>query len=498
MKNTFYIFLIFLSATTIDVAAQDSNFHLAIKGYYEIDSLQGPLLFVYEPDYLPNLAAFSPPKMYKATGNNDSYEFSFHLANKFLICKLATSNRRVILEPIIAEPGDSVSIDFGNHSTIFSGFGAKKYKFIESLRSELNEKETKLNSEWLSPTEYQKLQSMGDAGYVKIQQTFFNLTDSLIRYLENRISESELEVDSFLLHLVKTELTAKIKNQAVTNGQFFYLNGNITRNEENFNVSRRLLFSMMRPLPDFEQELNANSPSFLELAYNELTFLAYLKENNPSFFDLAIDRYKGKLLDKLLSAKILLNYQGQDNLDSLLKVVLPHIETRQYQIALQGLGETLSPGKPVFNFSLPNEKGELVSLRDFEGKHVYLHFWFKGCFPCRLLYKNSLSKMEERYKDNPNIVFVSVSIDKNKQTWLEEIDKNEYTSRHSINLFTEGKGIEHEVCKKLFVSGAPSPFLIGPEGRLITANIYQLGGGVNSNPVALEHLIESNLKGLGN
>ena len=43
---------------------------------------------------------------------------------------------------------------------------------------------------------------------------------------------------------------------------------------------------------------------------------------------------------------------------------------------------SLAPDVKAPQFSLKNVNGELVSLSDFKGKHVYIDVWNSGCRPC--------------------------------------------------------------------------------------------------------------------
>lgn len=79
-------------------------------------------------------------------------------------------------------------------------------------------------------------------------------------------------------------------------------------------------------------------------------------------------------------------------------------------------------GKPVINMPFSDTSGRSVRLSDFKGKVVFIDVWATWCAPCReqLPY---LLKIEEEYRHNPDIVFVGLSVDreKDKEKWRKFI-----------------------------------------------------------------------------
>jgi len=61
--------------------------------------------------------------------------------------------------------------------------------------------------------------------------------------------------------------------------------------------------------------------------------------------------------------------------------------------------------------------GNKYTLSSFAGSYIYIDIWATWCLPCR---KESpyFEKLKERYK-HKNVVFVSLSVDKKKDDWIE-------------------------------------------------------------------------------
>lgn len=83
--------------------------------------------------------------------------------------------------------------------------------------------------------------------------------------------------------------------------------------------------------------------------------------------------------------------------------------------------EKLSTGNvcPPFTFKDVNDK--TVTLNDFKGKYVYLDIWATWCGPCKAEIPN-IKLLEQRYEGR-NIIFVGLSIDRNKDiaTWKRTV-----------------------------------------------------------------------------
>ena len=101
------------------------------------------------------------------------------------------------------------------------------------------------------------------------------------------------------------------------------------------------------------------------------------------------------------------------------------IKTTQYHNALkQRLDGLLKFGKgdTAVDFTAVDLKGNPVNLASLKGKVIYLDLWATWCGPC-LQEMPFLEKLKEKYKDNNNIAFVSLSIDDDTAGWKTNVDK---------------------------------------------------------------------------
>ena len=76
-------------------------------------------------------------------------------------------------------------------------------------------------------------------------------------------------------------------------------------------------------------------------------------------------------------------------------------------------------GAEAYNFSLQDERGEMVTLSDFRGKLVLVDFWASWCGPCRAELKKLLPIYEELKGDD--LVFISISLDTKEEHWRKAL-----------------------------------------------------------------------------
>lgn len=92
------------------------------------------------------------------------------------------------------------------------------------------------------------------------------------------------------------------------------------------------------------------------------------------------------------------------------------------QVASTGiLNSSISESKETQNttskasyagFSLKREDGTDIDSSTLQNKVVFLNFWASWCPPCRAEFP-SVQKMYDHYKNNPDIVFLTVNLDDN-------------------------------------------------------------------------------------
>jgi len=121
----------------------------------------------------------------------------------------------------------------------------------------------------------------------------------------------------------------------------------------------------------------------------------------------------------------------------------------------------LDAGQPGFDFVAEDLEGNEVRFSDFAGKYVYIDVWATWCGPCikEIPY---LKELEKDYHGR-NILFVSYSIDADKQKWLDFIPENELGGVQIIG----DDAWKSSATKYYKVTAVPTFMFFGPDGKII-------------------------------
>ena len=98
-------------------------------------------------------------------------------------------------------------------------------------------------------------------------------------------------------------------------------------------------------------------------------------------------------------------------------------------------------------------------------KYVLIDFWSSNCVPCRKENPNLVS-LYKQYK-NQGFDIVGVSVDSNKQNWINAIK----TDKLSWTNVSDLKGWESNIAKLYNVTATPTNFLIDNKGNIIEMNL---------------------------
>lgn len=122
-------------------------------------------------------------------------------------------------------------------------------------------------------------------------------------------------------------------------------------------------------------------------------------------------------------------------------------------------------GAAAPEIALPTPDGKQVTLSSFRGKYVLIDFWASWCGPCRQENPNVVKAFNE-FKGK-NFTILGVSLDEDKEKWLQAIKKDNLTWTHISDL----KGWQSVAARDYQVNGIPANFLVDPNGVIIASNL---------------------------
>lgn len=161
------------------------------------------------------------------------------------------------------------------------------------------------------------------------------------------------------------------------------------------------------------------------------------------------------------------------------------ISNPSYDIAVQKAWDKWAltlPGAQAPEIVGTDINGKEVKLSDFRGKIVYIDVWATWCGPCRKEIPH-LQKTEAAFHGK-DVVFLSVSIDKNKKKWENMVKEQELGG---VQILAPG-GWGADICKKYNITGIPRFMLIDKEGKIINTKTLRPSQGVGN--LLDEHLQE--------
>ncbi len=90
------------------------------------------------------------------------------------------------------------------------------------------------------------------------------------------------------------------------------------------------------------------------------------------------------------------------------------------------LAERIEEPEAVAAFAMPTLEGDTIRSSDLAGKTVVLNFWGTWCGPC-VVEMPGIQEVYERYKDDPDVMVLTLSNDENIDVLRRFMDEEDYT-----------------------------------------------------------------------
>lgn len=78
-----------------------------------------------------------------------------------------------------------------------------------------------------------------------------------------------------------------------------------------------------------------------------------------------------------------------------------------------------------YNFKLIDENGDILDASTLKGKTIFMNIWATWCAPC-VAEMPGINKLYAKLKDDPNVVFLMISEDRDFQTAKDWVLKKEF------------------------------------------------------------------------
>jgi len=101
-------------------------------------------------------------------------------------------------------------------------------------------------------------------------------------------------------------------------------------------------------------------------------------------------------------------------------------------------------------------------LAENKGKKIVIDVWASWCKDCLV----NLPDMENLQNENPNVVFLYLSLDRNLNSWKEGVERLEIKGQH----YFMQSGWEGDFGKFLGLSWIPRYIVINEEGEIVVFN----------------------------
>lgn len=481
-QNIVTIYMISCLAWIGMAQAQSKNESLQISGNGQAgDTIDIRVWDQYFSDHKKNVIKHRQQQAIITNG-----QFAFHFEQvRGPIYFSVTSRKGTVADRYLAMPGDSIHIlrGTGKHRS-FYGRGADgmscRYK-TDSIADEI------LQSFWRTDPPGA---SWKQVNYLYYQQKFFAILDSMMKGKLSVLLSYRALLPWEQYQVLKADIIGNTVIDKTSSYQSSALYVSRRKETDSIPYLRNELFNhyfkdVRSMVTDIPEKYLASSRDYI------LSRIALAKAESNMYgskraLDLVKEQYKGMMREKLLVTLLLETVDSMPRPDSVLRAEIKTIQTAHYKEPLQLMLDKFVRGVTAYNFTLENAAGKMVQLRHFAGKKVLIDYWYTGCTGCVQFFKGALHEVEKKYATDSSMVFLSISIDKDKKTWLKSINDQIYTSPAVINLYTGKLGNAHPAITNFGLDAYPTFVIVDKNGKI------QYNGSPPRTPGELISLINAN------
>src|SRR5690606_23112295 len=109
------------------------------------------------------------------------------------------------------------------------------------------------------------------------------------------------------------------------------------------------------------------------------------------------------------------------------------------------------------DFDFTDEKGNVQNTASLRGKVVFINFWASWCPPCRAEFP-SIETLYAKFKDNPNIFFLTINEDSDPATGKAYLDKEGF----SIPMYRSNVNVP----SKIYSGALPTTIVLDKHGEI--------------------------------
>ena len=181
-----------------------------------------------------------------------------------------------------------------------------------------------------------------------------------------------------------------------------------------------------------------------------------------------VEEHKNSIAAAAIILERFINYYEFAPAANVFKVLPPRVKNsvfgKQIKEAVD-IDALTSIGKPAPDFAQPDTTGKIIDLKNLRGKYVLVDFWASWCGPCRKENPNVLAAYDKYH--NKGFDIISISLDKNKNSWIKAIQADGLSWMHVSDL----KGWKNAAAAKYGVKLIPQNFLLDKDGKIIARNL---------------------------